>query len=97
MSEQFKVGEVVIGQNFVFSTHRNGMEAEIIGGLSEREGWDEVTLEYYASTCYEVLWADGRITIQEPHYLRRRKPPTTGEESVLALFKRTPQREGEPA
>lgn len=90
----FKVGEAVIGQNFIVSTELNGMEAEIIGGLTMRRGFDAVTLEFAETMCYEVMWATGAVSLQEPWYLRRRKPPTTGEESIIAMFRTTPKREG---
>lgn len=93
----FKVGEIVIGQNFILATSRNGMEAEIIGALEMRQWIIRDTGRMGESVAYKVRWADGEITSQEPPYLRRKKPPTTGEDAIMALLKRVPHREPEPA
>jgi hypothetical protein len=96
MSEQFKVNEIVIGQNFIVDTQFNGMEAIIIGGLEMRPWSYEDTGESGESLAYEVEWENGEVTVQEPFTLRR-KPPTTGEASVLALFRVTPRHTSAPA
>lgn len=92
----FKVGEVVVGQHFIFDTHRNGMEGEIVVGLHMGTIPHRIT-GTPIELGYGVRWADGDLRMAAPVNLRRRKPPTTGEESVLAMFKRAPQHEGLPA
>lgn len=94
----FKVGEIVVGQNITSQPEYNGMEAEIIGGLEPRRCHRNATGEVLGTVMtYAVRWANGLVTAQEPHKLRRRKPPTTGEESIMALLKRVPHREPELA
>jgi hypothetical protein len=86
MSAQFNVGDIAIGQNFVLATDFNGMEATIVGPLEMRGGFDCGTGEWVETLCYEVEWANGDFSQQEPFYLRRRQPPTTGEQSIIAMF-----------
>lgn len=86
--EHYKVGEIVIGQNFQNSTHLNGVECQIVKGL-------DFAFDCYSlatgrnlgpSSFYEVQWPDGSIIPVRPQNLRRKQPPT-GEEKVLAFFK----------
>lgn len=75
MSEQFKVGEVCIGQNHVVTTRFNGMECEIIDGLAPRHFRDKFNnMKETWSVAYMVLWANGETTYAEPPRLRRRPP-----------------------
>lgn len=96
MSEQFKVNEVAIGQNFVNRSKYNGVECEIIGGL-ELHTCIRPNGEVHTVMRYLVAWADGVVAAVAHCHLRRRKSPATGEASILALFKGTPQRQKEPA
>lgn len=83
MSGQFKIGEIVVGQNFTVTTKYNGMEAEIIGGLEFRRArTSHGKLE--RGSMYRVQWADGKITSQFPHELRRKKPPKREIDTVVA-------------
>jgi hypothetical protein len=96
MSEQFKVGEIVIGQNHVYHTHHNGMEAEIIGALEMRRcirlgGVVEMKL------AYEVRWADGDVLFQVPHTLRRKQPPKREIDTVVSWKNCAWQPTGVPA
>lgn len=93
MNSAFKIGEVAILCNARFNPSLNGMECEITGGLELRE----VTQDSSIALRYAVRGADGNDYHADPHQLRRRKPPTTGEESVLAMFKPATKREGAPA
>lgn len=95
MSEQFKVGEVAIGQNFVDFTEHNGEDLLVVGGLHYGEWVDMMALESCRGMYYQVQSICGEKFVVTPHQLRRRKPPSaTGEQSVLAMFK-APQRVGE--
>lgn len=91
----FKVGEIVVGQNCTWLTQYNGMECEVIEPLAER--WTNHNGNFGFRVTYRVRWANGDVNTPLPTQLRRRKPPTTGEESVLAMFKPTTKREGAPA
>ena len=102
MSGQFKVCEIVIGQNFVNIPRRNGMECEIIGGLMIRSGinHDGSTGTYMQ---YRVQWADGTTANVQPYLLRRRRPPASdsNERAYMQQWRdmadKAPQRTGEPA
>jgi hypothetical protein len=88
MGEQFKVDEIAIGQNFTFSLNRNDMECEILAGPLE-SGICKclATSEILPSSiCYIVQWADGDTVYVEPKNLRKKRPPTTGEQAIRALF-----------
>lgn len=87
----FKVGEVVIGIGFVVDVHRNGVECVIAKGLNFGRGVDPKTREIVVDTRYRVQWPDGQFTRVLQHNLRRRAPPTTGEQSIMALFLVTPK------
>ena len=96
MSTVFKVGEVVILRIDPACTPRmdlfrlNGEEVEVTGALGIYESMEG------SLYCYPVRHRSFGPLLCAPHELRRRKPPTTGEEFVLALFKGVPQREGAP-
>lgn len=72
---KFSVGEIAIGQNHTRSLECNGMECEIIGGLSLRKAINLHTLEKERKLFYRVAWADGMITCTSEHNLRKKKPP----------------------
>ena len=38
----FEVGEIVIGQNFITSPNRNGMECEIVGSLKMHKSYNRI-------------------------------------------------------
>ena len=90
MSEQFKIGDVCEGQNFVRSPDRNGMQCTIIGGLEIRRGRIPQTTESFECLMYRVHWADDDITAQPPYNLRKKRPPASdsGERSIMELFDR---------
>lgn len=95
MSAPFRVGEIAIhkpdpGGDPAF-TILDGEEVEIIGALEMR---DSVDGPYYS---YEVFHPAAGDFLCAPHELRRRKPPTTGEQAIRAMFTNAPQRVGEPA
>jgi hypothetical protein len=89
----FAVGEIVEGCNHIYDTHLNGMQCEITGRLAIRNGINPLGVEQDIS-AYFVRWSSGIETNTEPRNLRRRKPPTTGEQSVMQMFV-APQRVGE--
>lgn len=94
----FKVGEILVGQNHIINTEKNGMECEVIGDLVMRTGYPGgLNLPPETKLQYLVRWANGQEWNACPQYLRRRKPPTTGEQSIMSLLLTTPQREGAPA
>jgi hypothetical protein len=91
MSEQFKLGEVVIGQNFIYATHRNGDECIIIEPLRLHDAIGKYTRVISREALYKVRWSDGEEICVAPVCLRRRQPPTTGEHTIMALFLTTPK------
>lgn len=78
MSGQFKVGEVLVGQNLIEDTEYNGVECIVIVGPVPH-----VDLE---GMGYEVEWVDRSRSWQYPHTLRRKQPPS-GEQRVMDWFK----------
>jgi hypothetical protein len=94
MSGQFKVGEVLVGQNHVKGIDRNGMECTVLGALSQRVCHHESVDESYIAMRYHVVWADGMETHAAQNKLRRKQPPA-GEQSVLDMFKLPAPREVE--
>jgi hypothetical protein len=86
VNKAFQIGEIVIIQNdpaITIQTHLHqldGEEAEIIGPL---QTWPTVAGPFYAYVLYHP--AVGTICCA-PHELRRRRPPTTGEQAVRAMF-----------
>jgi hypothetical protein len=75
MSEQFKVGEVVIGCNHISHPEYNGCEAVVTSPLEFADGINLRTGERSCDFRYTVWWADGSVTRALPVHLRRRKPP----------------------
>lgn len=75
----FKVGEVAIGQNFVNNTKYNGMECTVVSALDLVTTRHHITGEVTTAYRYGVKWADGWLTYQESHYLRKRRPPASDE------------------
>jgi hypothetical protein len=79
--QRLAVGDVCIGQNFTHSSHRNGMECEVI----EQEGWGWATHERSGATeyvfGYRVKWADGAFARQDRKYLRKKRPPPQREQT----------------
>lgn len=75
MNKPFKVGDICIGQNMVWTTHYNGMDCEIVGPLELRRIVDlSKDGQLIDELCYHVRWADGEETAVPPEKLRR-KPP----------------------
>jgi hypothetical protein len=69
----FNKGDFVIGQNFIVSIHRNGMEGQVIA-----EGPINSSLITDGSAVvaeYAVAWADGAVTTCDRHNLRKPKDP----------------------
>lgn len=99
----FKIGEILIGQNHVMTTDRNGMECEIIGALEMRAGRIGGVGPIETSLAYRVRWADGKEWGAKPVHLRRRKPPAADshERTYMQMWRdmasKAPQREGVPA
>lgn len=84
MTGAFKVGEVCVGQNFIYDLAYNGTECVIIGEFRERMSiYDSGDIT--VSPCYKVEWADGTITDVDHRNLRRKQPPT-GLASILRMF-----------
>ena len=71
---KFKVGEIAIGQNFVNTPKRNGMECEILSILEWVECENITTGERTKGWRHMVGWADGKTTYQETTFLKK-KPP----------------------
>ena len=96
MSDQFAVGEVVILQNDPCITEApeikrlNGEEVEIVGPL---DYW-RVTGGYFYS--YMVSHPSCEMFFCAPHELRRRRPPTTGEQAIRAMFDVEPSKLSTP-
>lgn len=87
----FKVGEVLVGQNITKMPQYNGAECVVIEGLKKRRHYCGEVFSY------KVQWADGFIICVWPGHLRRKQPPA-GEQSILDMFKLpVPKRIGEPA
>ena len=101
MSALFKVGEMVIGQNFVDYPEYNGEELQIVGMLAFRYGTDAITGAHVKGFCYQVLDSQGVIFQCGAFNLRRRKPPasTTGEQRIIAMLRdaKTTVRDEAPA
>jgi hypothetical protein len=70
-----------------------GMEVRITAPAGpQRSKTGEVWIGYGTDLCY-----CGKDVTPPESYLRRRKPPTTGEQSVMQMFVDAPQRQGVPA
>lgn len=86
----FKVGDVVEVFN---CPNNNGIQVEIIGALGFYFGKHDGDIY-----CYKVFIE--RLNIEclaRPYEVRRRKPPMTGLEDVLAMFDNQPDRAKETA
>lgn len=83
MSEQFKVGEVATIQNAVFDLWLNGQDCTVVRGLHRIQ--DSRTGEIFIG--YSVELPNGKPLGCHPHQLKKRKPPTTGEDAVMGMFK----------
>jgi hypothetical protein len=97
MSAQFKVGDICVGQNFINHPEKNGMECTVIGGLQMRYGVDFRTGVAAWEMLYDVRWADGAESFQEPYTLRLKRPPTTGEQMIRSMFDAPPVERRQPA
>lgn len=86
----FKVGEVAIIQNARVHRNLNGVECTILraGAIGFSPLGDYVG--YEVDIRHPVT---GFFLVARPDQLRKKRPPTTGEESILALFRQN-QREG---
>lgn len=100
MTQQFKVGEICIGQYFVIDTELNGMECEIIGGLENAVGIDRLR-RIHMGPAYLVRWANAEVSSVYPHNLRRKPPKQSTDawatEMVKQVTKPAHQPEGVPA
>lgn len=85
MKGQFKVGEVLVGQNYTIRTSRNGMECEVIAPLMLRQWHFDGEVPAGSGFVYEVRWADGHVNAAFPKNLRRKQPPA-GEQSILRML-----------
>lgn len=73
----FKVGDVVIAQNFVEMPWRNGCEGVVIAIKTNLPVVGSVTKNFAVlPLAYRVEWSDGKITAQEPYQLRLKRPPS---------------------
>lgn len=92
----FKVGDVVEGCGFIYDEWSNGMPAVVSGGLKYRKG-----IHYSCGDCegfsYQVEWQDGTTSQVDNGNIRRRKPPMTGLQEILAMFDKQPDRVKETA
>jgi hypothetical protein len=98
MSEQFndrgpfRVGEVVEGRGFIRDTHRNGRAGQIASDpfmYFHKNGC--------AMLCQFVCWDDGVEHSAAVDCLRRKRPPTTGEQLIRAMFDAPPVDRRQPA
>jgi hypothetical protein len=86
MSEQFSVGEVAIGQN-CDGPGRNGVECTVVDGLAMRTVCHTINRSViYTIAAYLVTWPNGEVTASTPDQLRKKRPPTTGEQAIRDLF-----------
>lgn len=89
----FKVGEVAIGQHFDTYPELNGADLVVTEPLAVREWHVARSDAWQSGLSYVVRTPDGVEGCVKPHNLRKKRPPTTGEERVLAMF-RHDQRQG---
>lgn len=80
----FKVGDIAVGQNFNIDVHRNGMVCTVVGPLEFREAANNHDGKVTTGLRYRVQWADGVVTVQEPHFLRRQAPPQREIDTVVS-------------
>ena len=73
---KFEVGETALGCNLRHDPSCNGMECEILNSLTVHlvGTQNNVPCEPYEINGYEVRWANGQESVQEPHELRKRPP-----------------------
>ena len=90
---KFKVGEIVIGQNFIRQLYRNSAECEIIGGLQTRTSTITGTTEVTIGMKYKVKWSDGTITCQPEMYLKKKPPEEASWEEIQKSTGWNPARE----
>jgi hypothetical protein len=92
--DAFKVGEVVVWQNVDGAlAWLNGCETTITGPLMMRKAKSLGEVLCYLTDTDATLMGVSLIAAK-PSQLRKKRPPATGLESILALFKPMPQREG---
>lgn len=84
----FKVGDVVELCNALYNPELNGTIVSIVKGL----GWKYCKLNKVEVKAYQVSIQIGMDPVLAlSNQVRRRKPPMTGLEDVLALFKVQPR------
>lgn len=81
----FKVGEIILGQNFVHSTEKNGMEGQVVRSLSITTSRHIFTGVISTEPMYFISWADGDLYNVRPKNIRRRPAPS-GEKSIFEMF-----------
>lgn len=91
MSEQFKVGDICIGQNHIFDLEYNGMECEIIEAFGLHDWHDPDTYETGKEFGYIVLWADGVEAISNSCYIRKKQPPQSAKAIMRAAILKAKQ------
>lgn len=74
MSEQFKVGDICIGQNHITDVENNGMECTILSDGSFYAGPNRHG-RYVSGVCFLVRWADGENRLAMLYTLRKKHPP----------------------
>ncbi len=91
MSAPLKKGDICIWQNCTGPfAYLNGEETTITGGLAR--GFDVLNggTAYGYRTDTPDPFFSGFFLLGEPHELRRKEPPTTGEEKIRSMFKPQP-------
>jgi hypothetical protein len=71
----FKVGEIILGQNFIHETFRNNMEGEVISPLIYGEARQSADGAISKDWRHHIRWSDGSVTVQQPKYLKKKPPP----------------------
>lgn len=92
----FKVGEIVLGQNFVNATEKNGMEGQVVRALTITTSQNIFTGVISTEPMYVISWADGCLRNVRPQNLRRRPAPS-GEKSIFEMFSKPQIRDREIA
>lgn len=88
----FKVGEVVILQNAEQFPEMNGMEATIVAaGVASNSA---STGKPFIGFLLDVRNPHGKWCVAQQHQIRKKRPPTTGEESIIAMFRKDKQPKG---
>jgi hypothetical protein len=102
MSAQFKVGDIVVGCNFVIDTQYNGMECEITSPLWWHR-WINPDGSTGGGLCYGVAWADDRLRhpyladCVYPHNLRKKHPPRSAKSIMREAILKAKQPSKVPA